>query len=86
LWYTKPGDAIPFSTALATRRVGACLHFVYLCSYRHDFRRTHDLCSHAPGGQFRVHVKPLAVALTEGHSTSAASVRHQCQSGQRPCV
>src|SRR5262245_34497684 len=37
------------------RRVGACLHFVYFCSYRHDFRGTHDLCSHAPGGQFRVH-------------------------------
>jgi hypothetical protein len=41
---------VPFRTALATRRVGACLHFVYLNSYRHDFRRTHDLCSHTPGG------------------------------------
>ena len=56
-WHMSLPRIVPFSTALATRRVGACLHFVYLYSYRHDFRRTHDLCSHTPGGQFRVHAK-----------------------------
>ena len=56
-WHMSLPGIVPFSTALATRRVGACLDFVYLSSYRHDFRRTHDLCSHAPGGQFRVHAK-----------------------------
>ena len=49
-----------------TRRVGACLHFVYLYSYRHDFRRTHDLCSHAPGGQIRVHAKRSNQAISLG--------------------
>ena len=53
-WHMSLPRIVPFSTALATRRVGACRHFVYLYSYRHDFRRTHDLCSHTPGGQFRV--------------------------------
>jgi hypothetical protein len=57
---------VPFSTALATRRVGACRHFVFLYSYRHDFRRTHDLCSHAPGGQFRVHAKRSNQAISLG--------------------
>jgi hypothetical protein len=33
---------------------------VYLNSYRHDFRRTHDLCSHTPGDQFRLHVTDLS--------------------------
>ena len=58
-WHMSLPRIVPFSTALATRRVGACLHFVYLYSYRHDFRRTHDLCSHSPGGQFRVHANDL---------------------------
>src|SRR4029453_17265303 len=74
-WHMSLPRIVPFSTALATRRVGACLHFVYLNSYRHDFRRTHDLCSHTPGGQFRVHVtdltrrcsEPLAVVMTSAH-------------------
>ena len=61
---------VPFSTALATRRVGACRHFVYLYSYRHDFRRTHDLCSHAPGGQFRVHAKRSNQAISLGLNPS----------------
>ena len=58
-WHMSLPRIVPFSTALATRRVGACLHFVYLCSYRHDFRRTYDLCSHSPGGQFRVHTQTI---------------------------
>lgn len=65
-WHMSLPRIVPFSTALATRRVGACLHFVYLCSYRHDFRRTHDLCSHAPGGQIRVHVKRSNRAISLG--------------------
>ena len=31
-WHMSLPRIVPFSTALATRRVGACLHFVYLCS------------------------------------------------------
>ena len=50
-WHMSLPRIVPFSTALATRRVGACRHFLYLYSYRHDFRRTHDLCSHTPGGR-----------------------------------
>ncbi len=48
-----------FSRSVATLRVGACRHFVHRYSHRHDFRRTHDLCPHTPGGQFRVHANDL---------------------------
>ena len=67
---------VPFITALATRRVGACRYFVYLYSYRHDVRRTHDLRSHAPGGQFRVHVKRSNQSTSLGLNPPSSRRRH----------